>query len=419
MVNAPREINTQYLSMAGTFSKHPKMFGFDNDLCVLGPNDGNIPSSEIILSDGSVCTDWISGLGSNLLGYYHPAMGNHRVSDEFDCSGGYSLVHHLEYEMAELMANKIGSRILGWNPKRTQVRFLKTGSDANSAAVRLARAITGKETILQCGYSGWHSEFISATPPAHGIPTGYKRDLVRHIKFNDKTSVAMAARHKFAAIIIEQPPLEPDEDWYLFLREICNKSQALLIMDEVVTGLRWGVAGACEAYNIAPDLITYGKALGGGLTLSAIMGPTEYMSWFARNDPVFVSSTMFGETLALAAGKALLEYWDDEKVLQIYTTGKALMDGLRDAGLKVIGHPPRSLLVYENDYEKAYFIHGMLKRGHLFNRPNFPTLAHTKDDTESARCAAIDLMTERVQLGNQEIRKMMKDKLPVTLFRSR
>jgi len=407
-------INPQYLSMAGTFSKHPKMFGLDDTNYILSTQ-----GSTITMSDTRQYTDWISGLGANLIGNAHPIIIK-AVQDEIAKGTAHSLVHQLEYEVAELMVDKIGQRIPGWYPKRTQVRFMKTGSDATSSAVRLARAITGKETVLQCGYSGWHSEFTSATPPAHGIPTGYKRDLIRHIKFNDKSSVIMAAsRGDFAAIIIEHPPQDAENGWYEFLRETCNKANALLIIDEVVTGFRWGLGGICESYSIEPDLICYGKALGGGLPLSAVMGPTEYLNWFNRNDPVFVSSTMFGETLSLAAGKAFLEYWDDDKAFQIYTIGEILMDGLESTGWKIVGHSPRSLLVYENDYEKAYFIHGMLDRGHLFNRPNFATLAHTKEDVQNAIDAATDLMTERVQLSNAEVKRITKGRIPVTLFRNR
>jgi glutamate-1-semialdehyde 2,1-aminomutase/spore coat polysaccharide biosynthesis protein SpsF len=189
-----------------------------------------------------------------------------------------------------------------------------------------------------------------------------------------------------------------------------------LILDEVVTGLRYGLGGAAELYGIQPDIICMGKALGNGVPISCMVGHREYFDWFSRNDPVFVSSTHFGNPLGLAAADAVLNIWGEEQVDQIWEIGKKLMFALEAAGLRVKGDPPRSLLQFDNPYDRAYFIVGMRDRGILMNRPNIPNLAHTEADVEMTEKAALEITTEMKRIDTEEL---MRDRLPRVLFEGR
>lgn len=412
-------METKYLSSAGTFSKNPEMFGMGKDWFVAGvdPADGTR-----IYTTQSPMIDWVSSLGANLYGHNHLGVIN-AIESQLHNGLNFSIVHELEYEVAELLATKVGSRIPGWDSDNLQVRFMKTGTDACNAAVRLARAETGKGAILSCGYHGWGSAFTAGTPPAHGIPIEYQRNLIQHFKYGDKVSLAVAlqaVRGNLAAIIIEHPPDTSinEKEWYAYLRKVCDVHNALLIVDEVVTGLRFGIGGVCELYGIQPDLVCYGKALGGGLALSALTGPKEYMKWFSRNDPVFVSSTQFGETLPLAAAKEVLVSWDQKKVDYIWECGKSLMDRVGKY-VGIYGHPPRSLFKFKDEVKRAFFIHGMIKRGILVNRPNFPALSHTDDHVRETVNAIADVVTESHEYSYDQMKKMMEDKMPRILFRNR
>jgi len=263
------------------------------------------------------------------------------------------------------------------------------------------------------GYHGWASEF-SDTSPALGIPVGYQRDLIRKIKWNDKSSVMSAAwREDFAAIIVEHPADETDPDWYDFLRRICDESKALLILDEVVTGLRFGLGGAASLYNAMPDLIVMGKALGNGVPISALVGRKEYMDWFSRSDPVFCSSTHWGEALGLAAASAVLDIWNQSAVEYIWSIGKMLMDGLAKSGYVVVGHPPRSLLKFDNKYDQAFFIHEMRERDILMNRPNFISTSHSQHSVKETVAAANEVAQLREKTDPSYY------KLPFVLFTGR
>jgi len=401
------------LSMTGTFSKAPRAWGFEDDIRVVqGDNQF------VVLSDGKRYLDWVCGLGSNLLGYSNVEYGK-RVAQQVLLGAGFSLPHYLEDIVAEKLVNILATRVPGWNYDDFSVRFAKTGSDAASIAVRLARAVTGRRVIWHCGYSGWGVEFMAAVSPAHGIPVDYKR-VVETFNFNDEGSVLKLRDHgDLAAIVIEQGIENPHPEWYALLRKIANDTGALLIIDEVVTGLRFDLGGACEVMNIWPDIVIMGKALGNGLPISAVVGRTEYMDWFKRDDPVFCSSTHWGEAVSLSAANAVLDIFTDKSAKELWRIGNGLMTGLNQAGWKTKGHGPRSVLFFDDDYERAFFIHGMRAKGILMNRPNFVNAAHTMDDVRNTVDAAALVKEEWEHCDKVAVRKALENKLPHILFKNR
>jgi glutamate-1-semialdehyde 2,1-aminomutase len=402
----------KYTPIATTFSKDPIFWG--HDFAVQAIEEGN--GTRVKGSNGKWYLDWVAGLGANLLGYGDGvdkgAYSNYMMY-QARRGNGFSLPSVLEEEVAELLVHLLQQHVPGWANTPLQVRWVKTGSDACEVAIRLARAVTGKKYIASHGYHGWGSDFVSMTPPGHGIPAKVSK-YMRAFDFN-----VIPEMDSCAGVILEQGLTEPDKNYYNTLRAECDQADALLIMDEVVTGFRYAPGGASEVYGVQPDLICLGKGIANGYPLAAVAGPTEYMQWFARNDPVFVSSTNFGDTMSLASAKYVLEHWNEQRVAHLYEIGNELLSGLKLAGWQVVGHAPRSLLLFADDYHKAYFIQEMAARGILMNRPNFPTWAHTMADVEETLAAAREVYANLQNLSQEELEAMFAAGLPTVLFRNR
>lgn len=399
------------LVYASTFSKSPKAWGFDPDTHVIYGS-----GQYLKLSDGRKYVDWVSGLGTNLLGYC--AFDRTEFADL--CSP--SLPHRLEHEAADHLAALLAAYVPGWAGVPLGVRWCKTGSEATTMAVRLARAVTGREDLISFDghYHGWLDWTISRTSPAWGIPKG-TAGWIHGGKFGDMSSIGWLGSDEtdIAAILFEHPAWDEKPEWYDQMRNRASDCGALLIADEVVTSLRYGLGGACGRYGIRPDLVCVGKALGNGAPIAALVGPREYMDWFARSDPVFCSSTTWGETGGLQAADYVLRHWGQDKVDYLWTIGGALMAGLRAAGWDVFGHGARSVLRFETDEERAFFVHGMRERGFLMNRPNFPCMAHTPEDVEATCNAAAEVRAEFERLELGQVAERVAGKLPRVLFRSR
>lgn len=209
---------------------------------------------------------------------------------------------------------------------------------------------------------------------------------------------------------------EPPRGWYADVRRFCDRHRAVLIMDEIVTGLRYGLGGACQCWEIVPDIVCMGKSLGNGMAVSAMVGDSEFFNWFRRKDPCFVSSTHFGNAVDLAAADAVLDLWNQDGIKHLATIGQVLIDGLRGVGYHLIGDAPRSLLQFDSPAERAYFIVAMRDRGILMNRPNIPNLAHTLGDVVCTVEAARDVKNE---MANVDVEALMASKLPKVLFEGR
>lgn len=421
---------------AATLSKGSEFFGVGFQPAVLERGQG----ARVIAPDGTSLLDWISGLGALILGHPDPSIilpndGEPAANKwaEAVCrqawySAAFSLPHRLEASVAEKLAALLQAHVPGWQAQPLGVRWLKTGSDACAAAVRLARAVTGRKWIISIGYHGYHDWAVSTTPPAWGV---VQPQAVEAIPFGELgmlgQSLAMAGLHAWehsssaavAAVIVEQPPQDTPAGYWRVLRELCDKYSALLIADEVVTGLRYGLGGACQRFGIQPDIVCMGKALGNGLPIAAIVGRRDYWDWFSRNDPCFISSTSFGEAVSLAAADAVLDCWGEDQVNHLWTVGAALIEGLQAAGYKVAGYPPHSLLLHESPSHRAYFIREMARRGVLLNRPNFPTLAHTLEDVTATVQAAVDVKYAMERLGPDGLAREMAGRLPAVLFSNR
>lgn len=256
--------------------------------------------------DGNDYVDLVNAILPVVLGYRDPDV-DEAVRRQLDNGISFSLATELEYELAEMLAHHI--------PCAEMTKFGKSGTDVTSAAIRLARAHTGRDTIVMTGYHGWADWSMAPTERNLGIPVGTAA-FTKQLPYGDTLAFSkhfVNHGHQTAAIIVE-----PDEDpeFLKWLRMMCDKHGIVLIFDEVITGFRWMLGGAQKYHNVTPDLATFGKAMANGMPLSALCGKRHIMKKMAPPDNIFYSGTMFGETLSIAASIACIKKMQRENVIQ-------------------------------------------------------------------------------------------------------
>jgi glutamate-1-semialdehyde 2,1-aminomutase/spore coat polysaccharide biosynthesis protein SpsF len=302
-------------SMTQTFSKGPAQFVQGVSPVFLARGKG----SHVWDVDGNEFIDYVTALGPVILGYDWPSV-TEAVIKQVRNGAAFSLPHPLEVELAELLVEII--------PCAEMVRYGKNGSDATSAAVRVARAFTGRDKIACCGYHGWHDWFVGTTTRALGVPQA-TRPLTLTFQYNDLRSLERLfdEHHREIAAVIMEPVgvVEPENDFLAAVKELAHRHGAVLIFDEIVTGFRLGIGGAQMHYGVTPDLACFGKAMANGFPLSAVVGRREIMELF---DEVFVSFTFGGEAIALAAAVATINELRSEDVYRhLWNQGRKLQDG--------------------------------------------------------------------------------------------
>ena len=245
--------------------------------------------------DGRRFIDTGMALGAVGIGYADAAVTRAVVIAASNGSVS-ALPHRLEVEVAERLVQVI--------PSAEQVRFLRTGAEANAAAIRLARALTGRDHVLACGYFGW-LDWCSDTA---GVPAAVRADIT-WVPFDDIKALELAASrlpNPPAAIVIE--PLVHDiasAAWLESARRVADRTGAVLIFDEVKTAFRVRTGGVQELTGVTPDLTTLGKAMANGYPLAAVVGRAGVMEVAHHT---WISSTAATESTGLAAAKAVLEW---------------------------------------------------------------------------------------------------------------
>ncbi len=278
-------------------------------------------------ADGKEYIDYKNGLGPVTLGYCHPVIDN-AVMEQLKNGIVYGQPHYLEAEVAELICDVI--------PSAEKVRFLKTGGEACAACIKLARAYTGKDHIIQIGYNGWLNTVASGArlnprEEAKGAPMGVPVAVSEQFHaagWGDKATVEKlfeVYEGKVAAVIVAAgyANMEIGATFYPFLREITKKNDTVLIYDEIVTGFRIATGGVQEYFNVAPDLSVFAKGIANGMPISVFCGKAEIMDYVSKG--AVVSSTNGGETLSLAACKAAINLYRTEDVSKyLWKTGEKL-----------------------------------------------------------------------------------------------
>ncbi len=273
--------------------------------------------------DGNEYVDLVCGLLAVGLGYCDADV-DAAIRAQMSRGISFSLPTRLEAELAE--------RLIDLVPCAEAARFGKNGTDATSAAVRVARSYTARDRVVVCGYHGWQDWYIGATSRHFGVPEG-TRSLTLSIPFDDLAAmIATFAEHgsDIAAVILEPMTFsEPSAGYLEGVQALCRQHGTVLVFDEMVTGFRFAAGGAQTLLGVTPDLACFGKAMGNGMPISALVGKTELMAELER---VFYSGTFGGEALSLAAAIAVIDKMAREPVLEtIHAQGQKLAAAAAEA----------------------------------------------------------------------------------------
>ena len=235
--------------------------------------------------DGNEYVDFINGLLCVVLGYCYPAV-DQAIVKQLKNGISFSLPSPLEYELAQMLIKII--------PCAEMVRFGKNGSDVTSGAIRLARAVTGRDEIAVCGYHGWHDWYIGSTARNLGVPKSTRR-LTHKFEYNNLESLKMIFKKrkgKLAAVIMEPMNyVEPKGNFLQRVKSLAHQNGALLIFDEIITGFRYHLGGAQKLFGVTPDLATFGKSMANGMPIAALVGKKKYMK---KVEDIFYSFTYCG-----------------------------------------------------------------------------------------------------------------------------
>lgn len=331
--------------------------------------------------DGNKYIDLVNSLASITIGYGDKKIEK-EVIRQLKKGVSFSLPGKLEAEVAELIIKLV--------PSAELVRFGKNGTDATTAAIRLARAYTSREEVIVCGYHGWQDWYIGSTTRNKGVPAS-TISLTHKFKYNDISSledIFANRKNKIAAVIME--PMNshwPINNFLEDVRDITSKNGSLLIFDETITGFRFSEGGAQELFNVAPDLTTLGKGIANGFPLSAITGKREIMK---EMEEIFFSGTFGGELLSLSAAKVVLTMHSDKKVVSpLRENGQYLLNAINriitecnlDHVLSLSGHPSwvflnwKSTENYSDQQIKTFFMQEMLGSGILITNTHNLSLA--------------------------------------------
>ncbi|MCV7334467.1 MULTISPECIES: glutamate-1-semialdehyde 2,1-aminomutase [Mycolicibacterium] len=303
-------------------------------------------------ADGNEYVEYGMGLRSVTLGHAYPPVND---AVRAAISDGISFSRPTVHELAA------AEDFLRLVPGADMVKFAKNGSDVTTAAVKLARAVTGRTGIAICDQPFFSTDdwYIGTTAMAAGIPEAVAGETVR-FPYGDLPALEECLRHNDIACVVMEAATataEPAPGYLAAVRELCDRTGALLIFDEMITGFRWSAGGAQAVYGVRPDLSCWGKAMGNGFPLSALAGKREFMELGGLRtdrDRVFLLSTTHGpETASLAAFRAVARaYTDDDPIARMEHAGRLLQQGVSEAvaeqGLsqyvQVVGRP--SCLVY-------------------------------------------------------------------------
>jgi len=366
--------------------------------------------------DGNSYIDYIGSWGPMILGHNDPRVVE-AMKKQIERGISYGAIAKLEVEMAELMVSLV--------PALEMVRMVNSGTEAVMSAIRAARGFTGKNKIIKfAGCYHGHSDSLlvkagsgvmtAGVPDSSGVPEGCVRDtLMAEYNHLDSVEALFAEnRGEIACVIVEPIAANmgivlPKDGFLQGLRKLCDENQALLIFDEVITGFRLGIDGASGYYQVKPDLITYGKIIGGGMPVGAYGGRKDVMRVVAPVGKVYQAGTLSGNPVAMAAGITQLTILKEHP--EIYTTLKELGDYFRNGvrellqekqlSYQIVGEGSLSCLYFtgeqvvdyttaktaDTDAFAAYFKQ-MLERGNYFGPSQFEAIflsaSHTKKELD-------------------------------------
>ncbi len=400
-------------ALSQTFSKAP--YSYVQDVYPVYLKSGK--GSHVLDVDNNKFIDYVLALGPITLGYAYPAVDN-AIKKQLKDGISFSMPHFLEVELSEKLTSIL--------PGAEMVRFTKTGSDAGTAAIRAARAITKKEKILYWGSGGvWHDWFTTITSRNKGIPK-FNKNLISKFEYNNLESLKKKFDEwegQIAAIYMEPMISEhPKKKFLQDVKKLAHKNNTVLIFDEIVTGFRYAKGGASEYLRIEPDIAVWGKGIANGMPLGAITGKSEYMKIF---DEIFYSTSYAGETLSLAAGLAVINEIETKPVVKhSWEIGKKLHDGFNkisnelEMNFKIEGLPIRgSIVCYDENNNpsnqlKSILFQELIQKGIMFGPGAvFVSYSHSHKDIKLTLSKCEDAMRFiKKELGKKSISEILKGK---------
>lgn len=331
------------------------------------------------------------GVGSCVLGYAHPEV-NAAVIEAITNGSMSSLNSYEEVQLAE--------KLISLHPWADMARFARTGGEACAVGVRIARAASGKDKVAFCGYHGWHDWYISSNigdnskldeqllpglKPA-GVPRQLKGCSLPFFYNNIDSLKNLIAENDDIGVIIMEPVRNvlPAEGFLEEVREIATKIGAILIFDEVTSGFRMNNGGIHLNFGVDPDMAIFGKALGNGFPISAIIGKREVME---AAESSFISSTFWTERIGFTAALKTLEIIERDNVYEnLVKYGNQINEvwqkSSEKAGLEIhiSGISPLTHISFKNSLpmeSQTFYTQEMLKRGYLLGASIYPTNAYT------------------------------------------
>jgi len=373
--------------------------------------------------DGNAFIDYVGSWGPMILGHNHPEVRT-AVEKVLPLGTSFGAPTRLEVDMAEWICGRLDFIDM--------VRMVNSGTEATMSALRLARGATGRDKIIKCAgcYHG-HADSLLVeagsgaltfgTPSSPGVPSSLAGDTLV-VPYNDAEALETACRDnpgQVAAFIVEPLPgnmgtILPAEGYLERVREITRREGVVLIFDEVMSGFRVALGGVIERTGVVPDLVTYGKIIGGGLPVGAYGGRRDLMEQVSPSGPVYQAGTLSGNPLAMAAGLATLKILarDGESLYpRLERLTARLADGLKaiadECGVPFWGNRMGSMFTGffnpdpVSDYTSATrsdterfgrYFRGMLERG-IYLAPSqyetgFVSTAHTEADIDRTLDAA-------------------------------
>lgn len=371
--------------------------------------------------DGNEYLDYNMGIGPISLGYAYDKV-DQAVINQLKDGITFSLMHELELLACEKVREVI--------PNAESIRISKTGGDVCSAAVRIARAFTGREKVLCCGYHGWHDWYIITTSRAKGIPNA-NRQQVDKIAYNDIEDVKAKLDGDVACLIMEPFVFdEPENNFLHEVAELCKANGTLLIFDEMWTGFRVAVGGAQEYFGITPDLAVYSKAVANGMPVAFLTGRKDVMSLF--EEEVFFFTTFGGEALSLAATIATIEEMQEKNVPKyLAKVGNALKTGYNkiaeELGMSHLtgckGFDCRTMVYFNEEggnplIQKSFVQQEMIKRGILWSGFHNVCFSHTDEDVQYTLDAYRDVLPLlKTAIENDNLEEQLRGEPVQAVFR--
>jgi len=323
---------------------------------------------------GKTYIDYVCALGAITLGYAHPYV-DECVAKQMRKGIIFSLPSTLEYTLAKLINSQF--------PAMEKMRFFKSGSEAVSAGIKIARAYTGRDLVLSSGYHGWHDWSTPITEKRGGTPQVLS-NTIESMTYGDIDSIKAKIRtKKVACVVLDAYTFTaPSKDYFKKLINLCHRHGTLVFFDEVVTGIRWQTGSVHTLYGVKPDLVAFGKGMANGYPISVLGGKCGILD-VVDND-CFVSTTFGGDLVGITAAIATMKVAKDEALdMHICDTGIDLQAGYNilcdtlKLPTKCSGNPARLRVSFPTTEHKALFWQECVRRGVFLGDAFHTNLSHT------------------------------------------